>query len=184
MDICLEKDWQKTERYWISNLKFLGVRLINQNEGGYGNSRYKFSEESRRKISESLKGKKQSKETVEKRVSQLRGRKLNPEHIAKCVATRIARQYKMSDSLKKKMSNIHRHKKLTDEQKAILNHHRKLNNAKNAKKVAQYSLIGELLGIYSCAGEASLKTNTNISNIRLCCKNKRKTSGGFLWKFV
>ena len=99
-------------------------------------------------------------------------------------STRIARQYKMSESLKKKLREIHRNKKLTAENKAILNYYAQLNNAKNAKKVAQYSLTGELLGIYSCAREASLKTNTNISNIRLCCKNKRKTSGGFLWKFA
>lgn len=184
LDTCQEENWQETEKFWISILKFLGVDLVNQNEGGYGNNGHRFSQESKRKISMSLTGKKQSKETIEKRSSQMRGRKLSAEHIAKCVATRISRQYKMSDSLKLKISNFNKNKKLSEDHKAILKYHAQLNNAKNSKKVAQYSLNGQLLGVYSCAREASLITNANISNIRLCCKNKRKRAGGFLWKFT
>jgi group I intron endonuclease len=184
LEMCFEKNWQETEKFWIRTLKFLGVNLVNQNEGGCGNNGHKFSEESKQKISMSLTGKKQSRETIEKRASQMRGRKLSAEHIAKCVATRISRQYKMSDSLKQKISDINKNKKLSEEHKAIFNYHAQLNNAKNSKKVAQYSLTGELLGVYSCAREASLKTSANVSNIRLCCKNKRKTSGGFMWKFA
>lgn len=184
LDICQEEDWQEVEKFWIKTLKFLGVRLVNQNEGGCGNNGHRLSDESKRKISASLTGKKQSKEVVEKRASQLRGRKLHPEHIAKCIATRKARQHKLSEASRQKMRDSHKNKKISEEHRALLIHYGQLNNAKNAKKVAQHSPTGELINIYSCAREASLKTQINISSIRMCCRNERKKAGGFIWKFI
>jgi group I intron endonuclease len=184
LDFCCEKKWQQTERFWIISLKFLGVNLTNQNDGGYGNHGFIFSEESKRKISKSLTGKKQSPETIEKRASKMRGRKLSPEHIAKFVATRVSRKYKMSEELKNKLKKIHKNKKLSQKNKEILRKYALIINEKNKKSVAQYSLDGVLIKIYSCAGDASRETSINISSIRMCCKNKRKKAGGFMWKFA
>lgn len=69
---------------------------------------YKMSEESKRKISEALKG----------RTSPTKGMKQSPEHIAKRVATHIGA--KRSDKTKKKMSDTHRGKTLTDEHKIAI----------------------------------------------------------------
>ena len=51
------------------------------------------------------------------------------------------------------------------------------------KDVAQYSLNGELVAVYQSGAEAYRKTGVNSSEISLCCNGKRKTSGGYIWKF-
>lgn len=36
LDICVEEDWISTEKYWISQLKAWGFRLLNETLGGEG----------------------------------------------------------------------------------------------------------------------------------------------------
>jgi group I intron endonuclease len=183
LDTCCETDWQSIEKFWIITLKFLGVRLVNQNEGGCGNNGFSFSDASKAKISRSLTGKKQSPETIEKRASKMRGRKLSQDHINKSTATRISRNYKMSDKHKQKLIYINKNKKLSEEHKKLIAIGARINNEKNKKPVDQYSLNGEFITSFSCAGEASEKTFVNCSSIRMCCKGMRKKAGNFLWKF-
>lgn len=85
---------------------------------------HKVSIETRRKISESKKGHKQSIETVEKRNKSL------------------------------------------------------------FKKVAQFNLQGIKLAQYTSIKEASEITGCPAIGISVCCRNKQKTSAGFIWKFV
>lgn len=55
----------------------------------------------------------------------------------------------------------------------------------NAKQVIQYDKNGNFIKIFGsivdAANEIGLK---NTSNIILCCKGKRKSAGGFSWKYV
>ena len=51
------------------------------------------------------------------------------------------------------------------------------------KKVAQYSLEGEFIKSFNSIIEASLETGANDRRISDVCKGKRKTSGGFIWKY-
>ena len=44
------------ERYWISSLKEMGKNLTNHTDGGEGTSGYRWSDESRKRLSESAKG--------------------------------------------------------------------------------------------------------------------------------
>ena len=68
----------------------------------------------------------------------------------------------------------------------------KLSNAKKGKRttsrltpVAQYDLnTGELIREWESIIDASLGTNTNSSCISGCIKGKRKSAGGFVWKFI
>ena len=50
-------------------------------------------------------------------------------------------------------------------------------------KVAQYDLQDNLLNIYNSQREASEKTGTCRSSITQCVRGKRKTAGGFKWKY-
>lgn len=43
-------------------------------------------------------------------------------------------------------------------------------------------LTGEILDTYSSLSEASRKTNTQISSLSQCSKNKIKTSNGYIWR--
>lgn len=49
------------------------------------------------------------------------------------------------------------------------------------KCVAQYSLSGELIDIYESITDAELKTG--VHGVSACCRGKRKTSGGFIWRY-
>jgi len=55
---------------------------------------------------------------------------------------------------------------------------------KNRKKVEKYSIDGILLESFNSQLEAALNVNSNSSAaISECCKNKRKTYKGFIWKY-
>lgn len=66
-----DEDWQEAERFWIENLKFLGCNLTNLEAGGLSGKRP--SEETRRKISDSNKGRIVSAETRRKQSLSRKG---------------------------------------------------------------------------------------------------------------
>lgn len=55
----------------------------------------------------------------------------------------------------------------------------------NCKKIKQIDLeTEEVLNIFYSMNEAARKTNISQSAISFCCNNKRKTAGGYIWKFA
>lgn len=53
---------------------------------------------------------------------------------------------------------------------------------KKSKPVIQ--LLGDTtINIYYGISEAGKQTGINISDISECCRNKRKTAGGYKWKY-
>ncbi|PFM11664.1 hypothetical protein COJ40_08890 [Bacillus cereus] len=56
----------------------------------------------------------------------------------------------------------------------------------NKKKIAQYSLEGELINVFDCVTDAykHLGKNTTNGNIASCCKGKSKTAYGYKWAYV
>lgn len=95
---------------------------------------------------------------------------------------------KHSTKTKEKMSNSafgHKNhnygKPMSDKQKEIIS--KKLKNRKDiSKKIAQYTLEGELVKIWDSMMECKRNgfSNTNISG---CCLGERKTHKGFIWKY-
>lgn len=51
------------------------------------------------------------------------------------------------------------------------------------RKVVQYSIDGKKIKEYDSMTIASKETNTRREHISHCCNGKRKTCGGFIWKF-
>lgn len=64
------------------------------------------------------------------------------------------------------------------------NQGRCLNDSVMFREVEQYSLNGELIESYHSIRVASTETGVNETNISRCANGKRKTAGGFIWKFV
>lgn len=63
-------------------------------------------------------------------------------------------------------------------------HNVRMSNSKS-KAVAQYNkLTNELIATYKNAYVASNETNINNVGICQCCCGKRKTAGGYIWKYV
>ena len=53
-----------------------------------------------------------------------------------------------------------------------------------SKAVAQYAKNGKLIAIFKSLSEAARKTNCPLSNISNCCKGKRNSAKGFIWKYI
>ena len=53
----------------------------------------------------------------------------------------------------------------------------------NLKPVIQYDLEGNFIKEWEATKIASTKLNIHASNITNCCKNNRKTAGGYIWKY-
>jgi len=54
---------------------------------------------------------------------------------------------------------------------------------KLGKSVIQYDRNMTCINIYSSITKASQTTKINLGNIAKCCKNERKTAGGYIWKY-
>lgn len=57
------------------------------------------------------------------------------------------------------------------------------NNIKRSKKVIQYSLQKSIINEYPSLREAERQTNIKYTDILRCYKGKRKTAGGYIWKY-
>lgn len=51
------------------------------------------------------------------------------------------------------------------------------------KPVKQYTVDGQFIKEYTSITEASIETGLKIGNICKCCYYKRKSTGGYIWKF-
>jgi len=57
-------------------------------------------------------------------------------------------------------------------------------NTKTSKKVSQYTKEGELIKTHYSIHEAGRCTGVGFQNISKCCNGKRKSIGGFVWRFA
>lgn len=135
-DVAMDK-WQELERQTIRLYKAIGWSLKNLTDGGEGTSGKKFSEESKRKMSESAKGRKLSEETRGK-ISEANKGKI-PWNKGKTLSEETRR--KMSESQKGKTLSEETKQKLSEAGKKSENSGRfkKGNNPWNKGKSYQWS---------------------------------------------
>ena len=53
----------------------------------------------------------------------------------------------------------------------------------HSKPILQYSKSGEIIRKWQSASEVKRVLDINNSHIIACCKGKRKSAGGFIWKY-
>lgn len=53
-----------------------------------------------------------------------------------------------------------------------------------SKRVNQYDLKGNLIKTWPCINEVGKILNIRYQNIWQCCQQKRKTAGGYIWKYI
>lgn len=56
-------------------------------------------------------------------------------------------------------------------------------NSSTARPVLQYSKNGEFIKRWCTAKQAFIELKINGSHIGQCCRNERKSAGGFVWKY-
>ena len=92
--------------------------------------------------------------------------------------------YKRSEELKRKLSEVHTGEKHPMFGKHFSEEHRKhLSEAKGINGILQFSKDGEFIAEYPSIMEASRQTGCNNSHISSCCKGKRKSCGGYIWRY-
>jgi len=165
IDCCNNPDeLNEMEIEYISEFNTYYGEGYNSTLGGEGCSGRVMSDETKKKISQKAKNRTISTEHRKKITEKLKGRKV-------------------SDETKQKMSVSHKGKKLSKEHIIKLSENSK---GKNSKRVAQFSLSGELLNTYDSVKEAAHTTKSPYSHIcGVCSRAKyRKSAGGFIWRYV
>jgi len=119
------------------------------------------SPETKKRIGEAAKGRKDSEDTRKKKSNSFKGRKYSSEH-----------NQKISKALTgKKLSDEHR-KSLSESHKGLI--------PKNSMAVQNI----ETLEIFNSISEAERKYKVDGHNIAKCCRGKREVCGGFHWRFI
>lgn len=183
-----EKEIEYISKYKSNDSKF-GYNILKG-----GNISTNDSQERRKKISKSLieyyKTNKHSQESIERARQKKIGVKFSSEHKQKLKDNHSGMTGKVfSEEHKRKISNSLKGKKFSEE------HKRKPSKAKegktpwnainNTKKpVMQFDKNGAIINTFTSMSEAERKTGIFNSSISNCCKGKRKTAGGYIWKYA
>lgn len=176
LEYCEPNELNDREQYYI-NLYNTFKNGYNETSGGGQNT--EISDETRKKISDSLKGEKHpmygktlSKETREKIGKGNKGK--TPWNKGK---KHWNKGKIVSDETKEKMRQVHLGKTHSDEAKE------KMRKAKHSKQVDQYSLDGVFIQSFVSLSNIKKQLGYSIGNIGECCNGKRKTAYGFIWRY-
>lgn len=190
-----EEEAIKLEIYYISKIgrRDLGNGpLVNLTDGGDGSSGYIMTSEHKNKIREKMKGRIFSEEHL-KRNRESKIGKQRPESVRKKLSN-YRKGKRLSKETKLKISQSGKGRKHSEETKikisesnkgrVVSNKTRKLLKKRNeCKQVLQLDLNNNLITKYTSIKEAARVNNLDAATISRCCHNKKKTSGGFKWKF-
>lgn len=140
------------------------------------------SEETRRKMSEAKKGKPIS-EALRKALTGRPGKPLSEKQKAALLAANIGRV--VSEETRKRQSESHKGKKLPEEQRKKISESGKISQRKcKAVRVIQFDLDGNQIRIWDCMTDITEELGISQPHICSCCKGKRKTTGGFKWRYA
>ena len=158
--IILETDLTRKEAGFLERLYIISLDAkvpngYNVCDGGEGAYGFHFSEEQRKMISKKMLGKKLSKETRKKLSESKRGVKFSEEH-------KNALSVAIKQMIKRKIENGER---LPAKRKSVL----------------QFDKRGNFIQRFDSADEAA--RYLNISHINDVCYGRRKSAGGYIWKW-
>ncbi|WMU08192.1 putative intron-associated endonuclease 1 [Clostridium phage vB_CtyS-FA70] len=173
------------EQYWIKELDTF-KNGYNSTTGGEGCI---VSAETKKKMSESRKGKHLSEETKKKLSERLKGRTganygkhFSEEHRKKLSESHKGKQF--SEETKKKMSESKKGRHLPEETKKKISESKKGANNPRSKPVLQLDKeTGEVIAEFAGIKEAERVTGIHNSHISRVCRGKRKSAGGYYWQY-
>ena len=152
--ICFDEDLNWYEIDYMKKYNTISPNGYNLREGGNSGKQH---EDTKKKISDTLKDKYAKQEIISKKV--FLGKKLTDEHKAK-----------ISKGGKGLVRSEETRKKITENSKKY--------------KVLQYTLDGGLINTYDGCVIAANAMGTHKSKISAACRGKLKTYKGFVWKYV
>jgi len=172
LELCEESDLYSREIYWIEEFKsYIDKEGYNKTKGGQGN---RCNDDTRNKISKALKGHKHSRETKIKIGLNSKARtqgKNNPFY-----------GKKHSIRTRNYLSKINTGKKYSKETREKQS--KSYNRSDHVKAITQYNITGDFVREWDAIIDASRELNIERRNINACCKNKRKSAGGYIWRYT
>ena len=198
---CEESDLNMYEEYYIFDLMTFDPRVgYNKNYGGKSG---RPTAETKRKLSESAKGRQFSEETRRKLSETKKGKQLSEETKRKISeANKGKKGYwygkQLSEETKRKMSEANKDKQLSEETKRKMSESRKGEKNPNygkqlseehkrklSKPVVQIDpTTNKIVKMWESAREADRQGGFDFKNISQCCNGKRKTHKGYKWMFL
>jgi group I intron endonuclease len=169
IETCSEIDWKARECYWIAHYRQLFPDLLNITDGGDGLENP--TEETRAKISASLRGKKHSEETREKMRQAQIERYKDPSARAK-LSESHKNQPPKSPEARAKISAAHKGKEISPEVRAKVSEGLKAyysipeNRQKNSAAHAGQKVTAEARAKISAANKGRVKSEQERENIR------------------
>lgn len=155
LDKVSNTDWEFWEIYWINLIKMWGFNLTNIGIGGRGGNQGIVVN---KKISNALKNRKFSNETIEKMKTSAKQRKISVEG-------------RKSLSIHRSGSNNPMYGKKRPE------------NSKHYRSVVQYDLNNNYIYTWQGIIIASKALKINRCTITDVCNGRKKTAGGYKWKY-
>jgi hypothetical protein len=185
----VEENWEFWEEYWITNIKMLGIELLNHTNGGEGMYGYIPTEETRKKWSKAFTGRKLSQEwknnigistsksikvyTIEGKIKYFfksilkasKELKIQKSHISSCCKGKL----KTVNNLVFRYSN---------------DSFEKYDIKWNSRvEVLQIDKQGNLVKEWPSVIDAANYFNIKAPNISKCLRGLRKTCKGFQWQY-
>lgn len=189
---AIEKE-KELIKYYKSNIAEFGYNLTLGGEGTFG---YRLPKETRDKIALILKEKYSGENSPRYGVkfTEEHKRKLSESAKLKTGESNSLYGKHHSEETKQKIREANTGKVFTEEHKTNMSLSKKgisqseettkrISEARK-KPVAQYSKDNIFIKIYDSALSAEFYTNILAQNIGQCCKNTRKSAGGYIWKYT
>lgn len=181
LDECSTNDWEIIEQYWISQFKNWGFNLVNYTDGGQGAHGRIVSENTKKKISQSLMGHLVSEETrLKKRLKRI-GYKPTKESVEKVRQIHLGRKNSAETIFKMKKAKLGKKMPKGFSEKCSIRMKGKV--PRNIKPVIKYDKHNLEISSFSSITEAANKNNISKTSINNCLCGKSKTAGGFVWKY-
>ena len=159
---CNNEELDKLEIHYMNEFNSIVPNGYNLREGGNSG---RHNEETKKKISEALKG----------RTDIFR------HQLGKPITEETKK--KISDALKGRTDIIRNHNHC----RAIGTHHtekaKKKMSESHKKKVNQYDINNNFIKSFDSIADAAIEINTCRDNIGRVCSGRNKTAGGFIWKY-
>lgn len=157
------------------------------------------SEETKKKLSEICTGRHHTEETKKKISESSKNRTVSNETREKLRIANIGKHH--SEESRKKMSKSQKIRFSSEEERKRIGALRKgkgtgkrpkewVDNIKKSvtascgKSVCQYDKNGNLIKTWDCIMDVERELGIGSSHISQCCKDKRNTAGGYMWKYA